>query len=401
MKKILFVEDDVLVARIYCQKLAEAGFEVMLAEDGLQAMKQLPGFKPDLVVLDLLMPKMTGVDVLKFMRQHPDLESVRVVVFTNSFLSGLVEQVQSMKVEEALIKADVTPARLAEVIHRILATPGQAPADPRPEPAATRVPAPSTAGLAGPDVNEGEVEFQARMRREFLERIPDIFKGARQTCREFVDAEDLPAQQSRLEELKRKIGFLTQMTAMAGYQRLAELSSALEALFFELVDQPALINDSSRHTIVSTVAFLADSLDRAELVNEPRLEAASVLVVDDDAVSNRAVVLSLSRAKLSTASLTDPLVALKRLQQTGYDLLLVDIDMPGMDGVELCEQVRRLPLHRHTPVVFVTNLTDFKTRARAILSGGNDLITKPILPSELCVKAITQVLKSNSSAGRG
>src|SRR5258706_12822868 len=56
MKKILFVEDNALIASIYSHKLAEAGFAVVVAADGLEAMKKLPEFKPDLVVLDLLMP---------------------------------------------------------------------------------------------------------------------------------------------------------------------------------------------------------------------------------------------------------------------------------------------------------------------------------------------------------
>src|SRR5882757_3917257 len=112
MKKVLFVEDNALIASIYSHKLSEAGFAVRVAEDGLEAMKLLLESKPDLVVLDLLMPKMTGVDVLKFMREHEELKSVRVVVFSNSFLSNLAEQAVAMRVEKALIKAAVTPARL-------------------------------------------------------------------------------------------------------------------------------------------------------------------------------------------------------------------------------------------------------------------------------------------------
>ncbi len=124
MKKILFVEDDALIARIYSQKLAEEGFEVAVAEDGLAALRRLPEFRPDIMVLDLMMPKLTGADVLKFVRHHPQLKSMRVVVFSNSFLSNLVEQVSSLGVEEALVKASVTPARLVEVVNRVLAGPG-------------------------------------------------------------------------------------------------------------------------------------------------------------------------------------------------------------------------------------------------------------------------------------
>jgi len=403
MKRILFVEDDALVADIYSKKLAEEGYEVAVAEDGLAAMGRLPEFKPDLVVLDLLMPKLSGVDVLRFMRQNPELKSTRVVVLSNWFLGNMVEQIEPLKVDASLAKSKATPALLVEIIHKLLADsglPGGASnAAPASAPRQSRSPAAARAMSAAPREpeqtpgKESDVEFRSRMRREFLERIPEIFKGTRQLCGQFIEAEESPVQLRLMEDLHRKVGFLTQMTAMAGYTRVAELSGTLEALLFELREKPSLASDSCRHTIVSTVAFLADFLDRAESVDIPNRPSA-ILVVDDDAVSNRAVVFTLSRAKLSATSVTDPLEALKRLEQSPCDLLLLDINMPGLDGLELCERIRALPLHKRTPVIFVTILSDFKTRARAILSSGNDLITKPILPVELCVKVITHLLKA-------
>jgi DNA-binding response OmpR family regulator len=119
--------------------------------------------------------------------------------------------------------------------------------------------------------------------------------------------------------------------------------------------------------------------------------------VDDDAVSNRAIVIALGAANLRASSVADALGALKQLEQTSYDLVLLDIDLPGMDGIAVCEKMRSLPLHKRTPVIFVTGMTDFKTRARSILSGGDDLITKPVLPIELVVKAVTLLLKKTGA----
>jgi CheY-like chemotaxis protein len=408
MKRILFVEDDALIASTYGQRLADEGFEVAVAGDGLAAMRGLPEFKPDLVVLDLLMPKMSGMDVLTFMRQRPEMADTRVVVFSNMFISGdLIARINTLRVDKMLTKSNATPAALAEAIQSVFASePPAAPAPKSPDYASSEPPAVEKApeleeiapktGQGAP--KESGTVFQSRIQREFLERIPVIFKGIRQIGREFVDAEGTDAEAEKLDNLARKIGFLTQMVGTAGYHRIAELCSALEAMLFELREKPALINDSCRNTIASTVAFLDDSLDRVELVDERDLTGSAILVVDDDAVSNKAFVFTLGRAKLSATSVTDPVVALGRLQQAAYDLLLLDINMPGMDGLALCEQIRALPMHRRTPVIFVTSLTDFKTRARAILSGGNDLITKPILPAELCVKVITQLLKAGWQA---
>jgi CheY-like chemotaxis protein len=405
MKKILFVEDDALVARIYSQKLAAEGFEVDIAEDGLVAVKRLREFRPDLVVLDLLMPKLSGVDVLKFLRQSPDLKDIRIVVFSNSFLSSLVEEVAQIGVEEALVKAAVTPARLVEVIRRILASAAGTFLSPKGLAARLADPgrsAPAEAAGAKPvsetsppaAVSEDDPIFRVRVQKEFLERAPVIFKNLRQLCMEFVEASDSPIGPRKLEELRRKIGFLVQMMGMAGRHQLAQLASALEALLFELQDKPADITDSCRHTIASTVVFLAERLEYAPAEDKQNLPPPTVLVVDDDAVTSRAVAHTLGRANLSVASISDPFDALKRLEETPCDLVLLDINMPGMDGISLCERMRGLPLHKRTPVIFFTGRTDFKTRIRTVLSGGNDLITKPILPTELCVKTITLMLKN-------
>ena len=394
MKKVLFVEDDALVARIYSQKLAQEGFEVVVAEDGLQAMKQLPEFKPDLVVLDLLMPKLTGVDVLKFMRQHPDLKETRVIVFSNSFLSNLIEEVGQIGVEEALVKSAVTPKRLVDVIHRVLD--GGETVRLTAEALSARL---ADFGSAEPPRNEGseavseddqpaskpesDTDFAARAQREFLERAPVIFKSLRQICGEFLEAGDSPVEPQKLENLIRKMGFLTQMTAMAGRYQLSQLSN---------------ITDSCRHTIASTVAFLAQSIERTEPAADGEEAQPSVLLIDDDAVSSRAAVLALGRAKLAAITVNDPFDGLTRLARNSYSVVLLDINMPGMDGIKLCEEMRALPLHKHTPVIFFTAQTDFKTRLRSILSGGDDLITKPILPTELTVKVLMRVLQGRTTA---
>lgn len=72
--------------------------------------------------------------------------------------------------------------------------------------------------------------------------------------------------------------------------------------------------------------------------------------------------------------------------------------MPGMDGYELCKKIRATPLNAETPVIFVTGLTDFMAKAKSSLSGGSDLIGKPFLSTELAVKALSYLVKSQFNA---
>jgi DNA-binding response OmpR family regulator len=66
-----------------------------------------------------------------------------------------------------------------------------------------------------------------------------------------------------------------------------------------------------------------------------------------------------------------------------------------MDGFELCTKIRALPNNKGTPIIFVTSLTDFKSRAKSSLSGGTDLIAKPFMFIELTVKALNHVLRGH------
>jgi putative two-component system response regulator len=116
-------------------------------------------------------------------------------------------------------------------------------------------------------------------------------------------------------------------------------------------------------------------------------------VVDDDALANRIALAALSRANLKGRSTESPLAALDLLGQHKFELVLLDVEMPELTGFELCRRLRLIAGYEKTPVIYVTAHSDFDSRARSILSGGNDLIAKPIFPIELAVKAVTHLIR--------
>ena len=77
-----------------------------------------------------------------------------------------------------------------------------------------------------------------------------------------------------------------------------------------------------------------------------------------------------------------------------FDILFFDIEIPEINGLELCLKLRELPLHAETPVVFMTTVSQFEPYLRLALNGGNDIIAKPFHYSEVIVKALTMLLKS-------
>jgi CheY-like chemotaxis protein len=120
MITIFFVEDDTVVVQVYRAKLVREGFGVEVAEDGLVAVRMLAAMKPDVVVLDLMMPKLSGVDVLKYIRSNPALKDTPVIILSNAHMTRLAQEAAAIGAERALLKSSCTPGKLIEVINDLL-----------------------------------------------------------------------------------------------------------------------------------------------------------------------------------------------------------------------------------------------------------------------------------------
>ena len=387
MKKILFVEDDAVITRVYGQKLSKAGFDVAVAEDGLAAIRKLPEFSPELVVLDLMMPKLSGVDVLKFMRQEARFRSVRVIVFSNALHhNSFGEQAASFGIDRALVKASVSPKQLVEIVETVLA--GQPPEIVSSE--AVMVAASTVEEFNTALTRNNVAEYSERVRRDFFERAPVISQNLRTNCQKFVEARDPMGQLKTLGELNRTIGFLMEMCRMARCHRMGQLVRALEVLLFEL-QEGGSITDSCRHTVVSTIVFLTECLARADQGDEQSLSPTTVLLMCDHAGTTRALMFACDRVKVTCHGVADPVEAIQALKLGFYDAVILDVNRPEGETMAICEHIHTLPMHKLTPVIIVASGA-FQW-SQALVMGGDDVVQKPIRPTELCVRVIMQILK--------
>ena len=116
MKKILIVEDDQIVANIYRNKFSVEGFQVEVAHDGAAGLEMLRTFRPDAVILDLMLPKMTGVEFMKQIRAEQDFQQLPVIVFSNTYLTNMVQEAWKAGATKCLSKANCTPKQVIEVL---------------------------------------------------------------------------------------------------------------------------------------------------------------------------------------------------------------------------------------------------------------------------------------------
>jgi CheY-like chemotaxis protein len=133
MKTLMIVEDDPVIVQVYRGALERRGFAVQVAQDGLIAMKNVLQFRPDLVVLDVMMPKVDGNYVLKYIRSRPELKDVKVIVLSNASIADAGSPVLAQRPDAVFLKSQCTPTILADAISELLGgagTPGpSAPAE--------------------------------------------------------------------------------------------------------------------------------------------------------------------------------------------------------------------------------------------------------------------------------
>jgi CheY-like chemotaxis protein len=120
MKTILFVEDDAVIVQAYRMGLERAGFRVEVAKDGLDAMKILLLLKPNLVLLDLMMPKLNGADVLKYIRSTPALKATPVIILSNASIADLGQEAIAFGADRVFLKALCTPRQLIGAADELL-----------------------------------------------------------------------------------------------------------------------------------------------------------------------------------------------------------------------------------------------------------------------------------------
>lgn len=121
VRTILYAEDDQVVLTVYKKRLEQAGFHVIPARDGLEAIKNLSVFVPDLVLLDLMMPKFNGEEVLQFIRTNPRLDKMPVIVLSTNSIRDLAQEYLLETADKRLIKSRCTSASLLEAIQYLLA----------------------------------------------------------------------------------------------------------------------------------------------------------------------------------------------------------------------------------------------------------------------------------------
>jgi CheY-like chemotaxis protein len=351
-------------------------------ESGLALMRT---FQPSMILLDLLLPQLSGVDVIKHIRSENDFAKLPVVVLSNTYLTNLIQDAWKAGATKCLSKATCSPKDILEVVRSTVGPNDGVPGGP---PAAAPVRATTIAASM-----KADADFQEDLRKSFIESLPATLNTLRAGLQAMSRTPDEVNRLKQIYELHRRIHALAGNAGIASLFLIAQMSAALEALLKELYEKPKSINASTLRTVAAAVDFLGYLFQNGTAIDKQEIPSASILVVDDEAISRRAIVYALEKAQLPSTGVDNPAEALKLLTGGNFDLIFLDVDMPEMNGFELCAKIRKMPQYKKTPVLFVTALSDFDSRTNSTMAGGNDFIAKPFLFIELTVKALMHVLR--------
>jgi CheY-like chemotaxis protein len=238
---------------------------------------------------------------------------------------------------------------------------------------------------------------------EFFRAVPGHLKGLRNLFAEIGGKAEPSVRQKALGDLNSEVTALKNRVGSLELTPAWHLATSLERLLGQLSEKPANITPSTLRTAAGGLLLLKDLCVpdvRKDIATNPPVR---FLAVDDEPVSRRAVSMSLKKIAQAPDLAEHGEAALKLAEHQGYDAVFLDVEMPGLDGFEVCTRIHQVEINRLTPVVFVTSHSDFDSRAKSISSGGRDLIAKPFLSAEITLKALTLLFRGRldrEKAGR-
>lgn len=119
-KKIAIIEDDSPIAQMYKMKFEAEGYQVSLAADGKAGLTLLQKLKPDIALVDLMMPQMTGDEMLAALRRTEEGKKIRVIILTNVSRDEAAKELEALDISGYIVKAHHTPQQVVEMAEKVM-----------------------------------------------------------------------------------------------------------------------------------------------------------------------------------------------------------------------------------------------------------------------------------------
>jgi len=122
MTKIAIIEDDPVISQMYRMKFETDGFDVQLADNGMKGVALVEHFSPDIILLDIQMPEMTGDEALAAIRKQPKSKDIPVIILTNLGEEEAPKSIRGLGIHSYIVKAELTPRQVVQRVKDALGT---------------------------------------------------------------------------------------------------------------------------------------------------------------------------------------------------------------------------------------------------------------------------------------
>jgi len=279
-KKILIMEDEKILQGLLKDKLVKDGYNVMAVDNGEEGMEILHEYAPDLILLDMMMPKMDGFAVLEKMQAEDLIRSFPIIVISNSGQPVEIDKALAMGIKDYIVKVDFDPAEVMEKVNTFFA---------------------NTQAVTG---EQGEAKQEAE-------------------------------------------------NASLGGQKEPETGNS----------------------------------------------GVKILLVEDDDFLRGICELKLRKEGFNVAISADGSDALENIRKENFDLILLDVVLPGMDGFEILENIKKDPSRARIPVIMLTNMGQESEVKRGFTLGAEDYIIKAHFTAGEIVEKIKVIIARKNIGG--
>ena len=235
------------------------------------------------------------------------------------------------------------------------------------------------------------VAFDSHRRlAELVTTAPKVIESLRRDLK-LLSASPLD-ETSRREAAHHATALVEATRGIQGHP-IQRLAAGIDALLSDLTTCPGAFAWTALATLKEALNVISallnpDVFRRASDVPQPR-----VLAVENDSELLTTLVAALQTAGIATVAQCEPASAASQLLATEFDLVFVDNEFPGVDGLDLCNEIRALPGYSRTPILFLTTANVVDGRAQSLLAGGSDFLCKPFNVLELTLKTETWVYR--------
>ncbi len=413
--RILVVDDDAVSRFALSASIKKVFNPPDFAENGETGLSLASRHPYDLIFMDVKMPGMDGFEVCSRIKETEQNQSTPVVFVTglkdfDSQTTSIVSGGSDL-IGKPFLTFEIAVKALTLVLHARLKTRDSLVEEANAEVSSGTLPpnpedagAGSTLALADPAVSVVENLDATHVRiarsshpflpNEALGSITATFEEMRKELEIIGQTLDDAGRREKLKSLCLLIQSLMRRINLTQLRPALQLCSALQGLLQKLQEKPANMGASTLGTAADALALLKDLCLKGVRPDLATTPAISILVVDDEPLTRRAIVGALQTAFLKPDSAENGEAALALVAAKTFDVIFLDVQMPGMDGFQACAKIREAGLNRATPVIFVTSHTDFKSRMQSARCGANDFVVKPFLFAEMTVKALTYSLRN-------